>query len=190
MLDTRHQPAIESLITRLSQEINAKAVMLIHENGQVMHHHGWMGDNEYPAMAALVSAMIATGKTLGTLGDSFAGSPNRFSCDSEAMGLYLVSIGEEGLWLTALYDQPLNPGMFRMKVRRYAGILERLGASKADQQFEMPQNVTGATKAGAVSPPASTDRTPTPEKSTGAKSGLFTDITDEEIDFLFDGANS
>ncbi|RZA02690.1 MAG: hypothetical protein EOP11_16525, partial [Proteobacteria bacterium] len=89
MLDTRHQPVLESLLERLGSEINARAVLLLHENGQVIQRSGWIGEHEYPAMAALVAAMIATGKSLSALGENFAGSPNRFACDSEEMGQHV-----------------------------------------------------------------------------------------------------
>jgi predicted regulator of Ras-like GTPase activity (Roadblock/LC7/MglB family) len=265
MLDTRHQPVLESLVERLGSEINAKAVLLLHENGQVIQRYGWIGEHEYPAMAALVAAMIATGKSLGALGEAFAGSPNRFSCDSEAMGLYM-SFVSEGIWLTALYDQPMNPGLFRMKVRRYAELIARIGAAKpGEAQVPSPtlkpvqhptsaptlrgtapsapspsapagasaysrpaapapalpsghhplpagqpgvhphgqpgllahgqpgllvQNVTAQGVGRAASPPPSAPATGHPEKFTEQSGGLFNNITDEEIDRLFDDASS
>ncbi len=208
MLDTRHQPALESLVKRLSGEINAKAVMLIHENGQVLHRHGALSEHEYPAMAALVAGMIAVGKSLGGLGETFAGAPNRFACDSEAVGLYM-SFVSDGIWLTALYDQPLNPGLFRMKVRRYAETAARLGASRPSE-YELPveaapvnqvrstpsapapvpQNGTVSTVARAASTPVFDSAPRHPEKVTEQKKELFNNITDEEIDSLFDGASS
>lgn len=212
MLDTRHQPALESLVKRLSGEINAKAVMLIHENGQVLHRHGNIGEHEYPAMAALVAGMIAVGKSLGSLGETFAGAPNRFACDSEAVGLYM-SFVSDGIWLTALYDQPLNPGLFRMKVRRYAETAARLSASRPSEwelpvqsapemaraqasapapipAAPVPQNGTVSTVARAASTPVANSAPTHPEKVTEQKKELFNNITDEEIDLLFDGASS
>jgi len=222
MLDTRHQPVLESLLERLGSELNAKAVLLLHENGQVIQRYGWIGEHEYPAMAALVAAMIATGKSLSALGESFAGSPNRFACDSEAMGLYMAFVSE-GIWLTALYDQPMNPGLFRMKVRRYAEIIGRIGANKPGQEpvpaptlkpvkqptasptlhapvgasaFERPAPAAPSASAAtrAVSPPPSAPPTPAattqPEIFTAQNGGLFNNITDEEIDRLFDDASS
>lgn len=231
MLDTRHQPVLESLVERLGSEINAKAVMLLHENGQVIQRYGWIGDHEYPAMAALVAAMIATGKSLSALGESFAGAPNRFSCDSEALGLYM-SFVSEGIWLAALYDQPMNPGLFRMKVRRYAELIGRIGAQTPGREpapAPMPtakaaaaiparpafsaaapapapaafpvasapgpaaavtKNGAGGAQSGAASPPPDSSA-PTPsENFTEKNGGLFNNITDEEIDRLFDGATS
>ncbi|RZA08825.1 MAG: hypothetical protein EOP11_03715 [Proteobacteria bacterium] len=193
-------------------------------------------------MAALVAAMIATGKSLSALGENFAGSPNRFACDSEEMGLYVSFVGE-GIWLTALYEQPMNPGLFRMKVRRYAEIIARIGASKPVAEapkVQRPSAPSPAASSGATAPagasassavsvkPAST-HTPLPahllaklnpepqavtgqglgraasapssaplaasgptqpEKFTDQNAGLFNNITDDEIDRLFDDASS
>lgn len=163
MLDTRHQPVLESLVERLGSEINAKAVLLLHENGQVIQRYGWIGEHEYPAMAALVAAMIATGKSLSALGEAFAGSPNRFACDSEAMGLYMAFVSD-GIWLTALYDQPTNPGLFRMKVRRYADLIARIGAAKPGQE-QVPAPI-----AKPAAPPSVSRHAPAPEPRAAAPS--------------------
>jgi hypothetical protein len=174
------QPSLQSLVQRISHELSAKAVVLLHENGQVLHRSGWMEDNDYPAMAALVAAMISAGKTLGSIGDSFAGAPSRFSCDSEAMGLYTVAVSSD-IWLAVLYEQPLNPGLFRMKVRKYSDLLARFGVSR-NEQWEIPP--------GATLPPVSSQPGPASEKSTRDKSSLFVNITDEEIDQLFENPSS
>jgi predicted regulator of Ras-like GTPase activity (Roadblock/LC7/MglB family) len=184
VLDSRFQPALESLIQRMGEEISAKAVMILLENGQVISHHGWIEESEYPAMAALVAAMIATGKSLGGLGESL-GEPSRFSCEFEGTGLYTVAIGG-GSWLVALYEQPVNPGLIRMKIRRYAQTCARLGTERPDQ-WELDE-VTP--KTGAILPPVSSDTAPTPAKSTAPNSSLFTNITDDEIDRLFDNSSS
>jgi hypothetical protein len=114
------QPSLPSLIQRMSHELNTKAVVLFHESGQILYRSGWLDETHFPTMAALAAAMIAAGKSLGKLGEATAGdSPTRFSCDSDEIGLYTVAVGPEH-WLAALYDQPMNPGQFRMKVRRYA----------------------------------------------------------------------
>lgn len=168
----------------MGEEISARAVLLLHENGQVLHRHGWISDNEYPAMAALVAAMIAAGKSLGGLGENFSDSPSRFSCDSDDVGLYTVAVGEE-IWLAALYDQPLNPGQVRMKVRRYAETCARLGTEKSDEWEEVTESVTTA---GATLPPSMAPGAILPENFTVQKSSLFTNITDDEIDRLFDEA--
>jgi hypothetical protein len=84
----------------MGEDISAKAVLLLHESGQVLHQAGELAEGEYPAMAALVAAMIATGKSLGTLGEFFSESPRRFSCVSDEVGLYNGAVGD-GIWLVA-----------------------------------------------------------------------------------------
>jgi len=168
---SQEQPAVHGLIERINHELGAKAVVLLHENGQVLHRSGWIDEDEYPSMAALV-----------------AGAPSRFACDSESMGLYTVGI-MNGVWLTVLYDQPLNPGQFRMKVRRYAELLARLGVQRPEQ-WEVTDFGTSSGATRATLPPVSSRATPRPEFLTAKDSSLFGNITDDEIDELFENARS
>jgi hypothetical protein len=87
-----------------------------------------------------------------------------------------------GIWLSVLYDQPLNPGHFRMNVRRYADLLARLGV-QLPEQWEVTER--GAS-AGANLPPVSS----TVDKTTPVKPTLFGEISDSEIDDLFVNARS
>lgn len=156
----------------MSHELKAKAVVLLHNSGQVIHKSGWIEDNEFASMAALVAAMTSAGKTLGMLGeDTDKGAPTRFHCESEAIGLYAVAVNED-YWLATLYDQPLNPGQFRMQVRRYGEALARLGVALPAQweQDEIPE------KSASLAP------------GIRQKATLFENITDDEIDSLFDEA--
>lgn len=179
------QPSLESLIQRMTHELSAKAVLLLHENGQVVFHSGSVKESAYPAMAALVAAMISAGKSLGSIGQSFTKAPSRFSCDSDDMSLNIVEVQPE-YWLAALYDQPLNPGLFRMKVRRYADIFYRLGVTKP-LQWEVPKNGSEGGVKATLSPQGASAF---PENITQEDSSLFANITDEEIDRLFDDASS
>ena len=178
---TAEQPSVQGLVDRACNELSAKAVVLLHEDGQVLQRSGWIDENDYPTMSALIAAMIAAGKSLSRIGEAALGEPSRFACDSEASGLYTVGVAH-GILLSVLYDQPLNPGQFRMKVRRYAELLARLGVSKP-QQWEVTETVTSA---GAVLSPVSY-----PEAKTApVKPTLFADISDSEIDELFENARS
>ncbi len=179
------QPALESLIQRMSHELAAKALVVLHENGQVLYRYGWIEENEHLHMAALVAAMIAAGKSLGQLGENFPGNPSRFGYDSESRGLYTVAVTSE-IWLAVLYDQPLNPGKFRMKVRGYAELISKLGVQQP-QQWEVPQSDTSPR---ATLPPVSSVKGTSSEILTSAKSSLFADISDDEIDKLFENARS
>jgi predicted regulator of Ras-like GTPase activity (Roadblock/LC7/MglB family) len=184
---TSHQPAVRGLVERISQELGTRAVILLHENGQILQSKGWIDDAEIPAMAALVAAMIAAGKSLDGLGAAFGGAPSRFSCDSESRGLYTIAV-MNGIWLSVLYEQPLNPGQFRMKVRRYAEHLAQLGVKKPEQ-WEVTDFVHAAASSATLSPVSSKEMA-RPEKLTAKNSSLFGNISDEEIDELFENARS
>lgn len=157
----------------MSHELSAKAILLLHENGQVLSRSGWMEDEEVPVMAALVSALTATSRSLRQLGDQEVSeeSPLRIHCESDATGLYVLSLGGP-YWLSTLYDQPLNPGLFRMKVRRYAETIRKL-AHSLPEDMPIPESVV------------STGVSLTPGSDNSA---LFENITDEEIDNLFAGS--
>lgn len=173
----------------MSHELGAKAVLVLEETGQVLLRYGWISESEFPSMAALISAMIATGKSFGQLGGGlFAESPARFSCDSDDMGLYTVSV-EAGVWLAVLYEQPLNPGLFRMKVRRYAALLAKLGVT-SPQQWEVTESGTADLSGGSNLAPVSQSPSAPSERMTPAKASLFGDITDDEIDKIFENARS
>lgn len=181
------QPSVRGLIDRMTSELAARAVVLLHEDGQVLQKSGWIDENEYPLIAALVAAMIATGRSLGERGDGFAGAPSRFACDSEATGLYVVAVAN-GVWLAVLYEQPLNPGQLRMKIRRYSELLAHLGVEKSPT-LEVPQKGNMRPVSGATLSPVSSVRNSNPVTLT--QNGiLFGNITDDEIDHLFENARS
>lgn len=170
----------------MSHELGTKAVILFHESGQIIYRSGWMEEPHFPAMAALAAAMIAAGKSLSGLGEKQNNSPKRFACDSDDIGLYTVAVGPEH-WLAALYDQPLNPGQLRMKVRRYAETFARLGIERPEQ-WEMAES-SGA-EAGVSMAPVEPESSAPVEKVTEKNSSLFSNITDDEIDRLFENASS
>lgn len=178
MLENISQPSLQSVVQRMSHELSAKAVILLHSSGQIIAKSGWMEEENFPTIAALVAAMASAGSSLGALGDEEGKGeiPTRFSCESESIGLYSVAVNED-FWLATLYDQPLNPGLFRMKVRRYAATMAGLGVnlpkqwqSEGASQFENP---------GVKLPPANP-----------ASPTLFENITDDEIDNLFGDVRS
>ena len=176
------QPSLQGLIQRMSHELNAKAVLLFNDHGQILGRSGWLEDAHFPAMAALAAAMISAGRTLGELGDNPEESPTRFSCDSGSTGLYTVSVGA-GRWLTTLYDQPLNPGQMRMRIRKYAETFAQIEEESTLRAFESDENrqLFGATLSP-VEPEISTPLGKLTEKD----STLFGNITDDEIDRLFE----
>lgn len=176
MLRPAAQPSVQSLLLRMSHELNAKAIVFFDGSGQILARSGWLEESNFPAMAALAAAMISAARGLGELGESEA--PSRFSCDSNSTGLYTVGVGEDR-WLTTLYDQPLNPGKFRMRIRRFAETLAQLDANPADWQPEK----------GVTLLPEPENTTPL-ENLTEQDSTLFANITDDEIDRLFENPSS
>jgi predicted regulator of Ras-like GTPase activity (Roadblock/LC7/MglB family) len=188
---SQQQPSLPGLIQRMSHDLGTKAVILFHESGQIVYRSGWLDEDNFPSIAALAAAMIAAGKSLGQLGEA-TDSPTRFSCDSDEIGLYTVAVGAHH-WLAALYDQPLNPGQFRMKVRRYAEKFTGFGVYNPDQwEFEeRPQGPSSHDdKTRATMPPAVSEKTALLENLTEQDSTLFSNITDDEIDSLFENARS
>ncbi len=178
MLDTRYQPALESLLIDLCDETSASAALLLHQSGQLLHSHGALSTKEYPHIAALVSAIIAAGNSVREVGAS-----TRFSFDSEEWGLYASAVNEE-IWLAALYDYPINPGLLRRKVKQCAELCEQIGSEVVEPEAPLV-NSFGAN----LSPPA-TPAHSAPAKITGNHPSLFTNITDDEIDRLFENSSS
>lgn len=170
----------------MQRELNAKAAILLLESGQIQFSCGEMHESDYPSMAALIAAMIATGKSLGSIGDSFSPPPTRFSCDSETLGLAVVEVGA-GIWLAALYDQPLNPALYRHRLKvcadRCASFLRPL-TSAATQDPLFSTSAKSKLEGAKTTPPAKT--TLTHNVKITEDSSLFIDITDDEIDRLFE----
>lgn len=157
----------------MSHELSAKAVLLLREDGQVLARSGWIEEEEIPVMAALVVAMAAASRPLSQLGDNEeTGALVRIHCESEHTGLYVLPL-LNGLWLATLYDQPLNPGQFRMKVRRHAEMLKKTGILVPGTEEPLENSA----------PSSRVTLTPRYREN----SALFENITDEEIDRLFKG---
>ena len=121
--------------------------------------------------------MASASQSLGQLGDEEGNGeiPTRISSESASIGLYGVAVNED-FWLATLYDQPLNPGLFRMKVRRYAATMAGLGVNLPSQW--QSEGASHLDKTGVNLSPGSDSST------------LFENITDDEIDNLFDDVRS
>lgn len=186
------------MIEGMQRELNAKAALLLLESGQIQFFCGEMNENDYPSMAALIAAMIATGKSLGSIGDSFSTPPTRLSCDSDTLGLAVVEV-TEGLWLAALYDQPLNPALYRHRLKicadRCASFLRPLpqaqeqdalfsGNSGGNPLASPRPNPSSKISGAKATPSGKTSLTHDVKNTEGAS--IFTNITDDEIDRLFE----
>ena len=177
----RNQPLLEGYLSRICERISASAAILIHNNGQIISRSGNMNEENFPIMAALISAIASAAKSMSGIDEDKIGRefPARISCESEDTSLYVVAVDED-IWLATLYRQPLNPGQIRMEVRRHATSLGQLLQSHISEPQEsafIQEEKKPSTKAGATLPPSFVD-----------KSSLFENITDDEIDNLFNGA--
>ena len=160
MLETRvpqQQPGVQGLLERISQELSCKAVLYLQSDGQVLSSAGWIEKREIPSVAAIVAAVAAAGYSLAP-GNENTSEEFRFHYEFGDTALYAVAVDGQS-WLATLYDQPLNPGLVRMKIRRFSETLRRLNR-----------------------PAAGAYLTPPVQK----KPAFFENITDEEIDHLFE----
>ena len=153
------QPSVASVVQKISHELNAKAVLLLRESGEIIACSGWVEESILPNLAALLSAAASAGRSLGQLTGLEA--PKHFHFDFEASQMYVSSIND-GTWLAAFHEDVANPGLFRLQVRRYGQILGRL----SPQEEVTPVGIS-------VTPGATISPT------------LFANITDDEIDSLF-----
>jgi predicted regulator of Ras-like GTPase activity (Roadblock/LC7/MglB family) len=154
------QPEIAPLLGRCNQELGSQATILIHRDGQILAKTGDLPEDDFPALAALVAGMVSAGESLSSLiGEIDPGHAKQLNFGSSSRGIYAVSI-KNSYWIAAAHGSLLNPGLYRMQIRRLAIEVERL--------LEKPS-------ARAISAPA--------RKSDPM---LFNDITDEEINQLFD----
>lgn len=148
----------------MSDETAARAVVLLRDDGQVLCHSSSSGASDRARLGSLVVALAAQGKP-GLLGTAM----DRFSCEAGDASVYGASVSP-GTWLVSLQEQTLNPGLLRRQTKQYAEAISRA----------LP---TGATLSPAMAPGASPL-----EKITQDKTAIFTDLTDDEIDRLFEDA--
>lgn len=168
------QPNVLALIERAHATLGTQATVLFHRSGQILAKNGDIPEHDYPTVAVLVAGMVAAGQSLAQLMGETENRDYQLSHGTSEGGLYAVRINQD-YWVFAVYRSILNPGLFRMHMRRLAQEIEQFlkapnGWLANDIQVSQP-----AMKPGAKMPP-------------GEKSGprLFDNITDEEIDQLFD----
>jgi len=156
--------AIDSLVEKMSTELATQAVLFIHNSGQILARSGKLQEEEYPTVAALLAGMVAAGTSLmsAASNDSPEEDRKRFSCEYRSGGIYAVAVGES-YWIASVYEEILNPGLLRMRLRKYAEILEKINTPQA--LFTKP----GCDPAPVLNMPEAN----------------FENITDEEIEELF-----
>ena len=179
------QPGVSALIARAHSALGTSATILFHRSGQILAKNGDIPEEDYPTVAVLVAGMVAAGQSLSQLMGESPHSDYQLSHGTSEGGLYAVRISQD-FWVFALYKQILNPGLFRMHMRRLA---QEIGAQLKAPKGWLTEDVqiagSAATQefAGGGKDPGTGAKTPPAEKS-GPK--LFDNITDEEIDQLFD----
>lgn len=158
--------ALEHTLDRIRSDLNARSVVLIREDGQVMGRQGSLDESSVAPLAALVAAMAAASQSVAQLAQEDA-SASRLSLEFPSSGLYAVAVGAEH-WLAVLYEQALNPGFVRMQIRRAGNELAKL-------QFTDTLMM--------ASPTTSMSSKMAPYEELAPP--LFENITDDEIDGLF-----
>jgi predicted regulator of Ras-like GTPase activity (Roadblock/LC7/MglB family) len=158
--------ALEHTLNRIHNDLSARSVVLIREDGQVIGRQGTIDDDSVAPLAALVAAMAAASQSVAKLAQEEPHA-SRLSLEFPTSGLYAVAVDAEH-WLAVLYEQALNPGLVRMQIRRAGAELSRL-------QF------TDTFMIASPGAPASSKLTPLEDSAPK----LFENITDAEIDGLF-----
>ncbi|MCO5143406.1 MAG: hypothetical protein M9962_09985 [Oligoflexia bacterium] len=171
MLTFNSQPSINGLIQRIAFELDAHIVFVIKEDGQILYHSDFSNKDELAKIAALATALLSAASSMGATEEDPNNSILRISCETATNDIYFCSI-DQNHWLFSIYPHPQNPGKTRMILRNYAGLMTKISKSDSQtQEIEQKSRVK-------MSPLAQNDRS------------LFANITDDEIDKLFDEAQS
>ncbi|HHN66307.1 MAG TPA: roadblock/LC7 domain-containing protein [Nitrospirae bacterium] len=147
---------IDEELKRLYQLANAKLVVLVDKNGQLISSAGDTHDIDTTALASLTAGNIAaTGGIAKLLGQK------EFSIlfhEGEKDNLHLSLVANKVI-LVVVFDQRTSLGLVRLRVKRSTQALERIF-----EELERKSKIEEGDK-GIVSP--------------------FSEITDEDIDRLF-----
>lgn len=167
-------PKISALIEHANHAFGANATLLIHRSGQILAKHGSMDENDYPTLAVLVAGMVAAGQSLAELANAPDSQEFTLAHGVGEHGLYAAQLDTDH-WVFSIHQNMLNPGLFRMQVRRLVNEIQRELATK-------PILVNSVSE----SPQESANRGVSPALTGQNAPHLFRDITDEEIDRLFE----
>ncbi len=148
---------LESVLLRLRQDANAKAVFLIDKNGQQLASAGDTDQFDSTSLASLTAGNVAATDSLARLIGE-----REFSVlfhEGERDHIHISIVAERAI-LLVIFDHRSSLGLVRLRVKRASIEFERI--------FE-----TMAAKAGAGRESRQDASTP------------FSEITDEDIDALF-----
>ena len=198
MLDLAEQPSTKGLLERMTEELILKAALFLHQDGRILSFAGSLNYADYPLLATLVAAIASAGESLRSLGTTDE-SLNRIYLESDANSLYLTRVGTQS-FLVTYGSSPVNPGLHRMQVRRYAETLAKLeaGSPKTDvvlaqiplESLAKPSPSTTALTNFGTSLRNSRDAGATLRPVSISTERLFENITDDEIESLFDESST
>lgn len=132
--------SIASVIEKLLQESNSKAIFLVDKDGQLISSAGETGDLDTTSLASLTAGNIAaTGGLAKLIGEK------EFSIlfhEGEKDNLHLSLIASRVI-LVVIFDQRSSLGLVRLRVKKWGEELERIFCSlekKARQNSDSPKS--------------------------------------------------
>ena len=166
-------PELQLLLEQAAAGLMADAIVLCHESGQILAAAGDMDQNELPGVAALVSGMIAAGTSLYSRGDKSGDNDLYLIFGNSRGGCYAVQMSDNQ-WVFSIHRDVENPGLYRMLLRKLVADAHYLSVEIPDTEGKKgPKNTPASHQNNAIMAPNS-----------GTK--LFGNLSDEEIDRLFD----
>ncbi len=132
--------SIASVIDKLLQESNSKAIFLVDKDGQLISSAGDTGDLDTTSLASLTAGNIAaTGGLAKLIGEK------EFSIlfhEGEKDNLHLSLIASRVI-LVVIFDHRSSLGLVRLRVKKWGEELERIFCAlekKAKQNSDSPQS--------------------------------------------------
>ncbi len=194
------QTKIDALLASQIQSIGADALVVLHNSGQILAH-SQCKDSDLATISALVAGMLSAAQSVSEIQGLKSDRSFALSHDDGESGLYTAQINRS-YWIFSVFHEVLNPGLFRMNIRRLALDLRDLVSDPSKWIERKAMNEWGAEDLRRDPLPDSQSENISPEKTGeteinadfGVKATssrrdapkLFSDITDEEIDQLFD----
>lgn len=186
------QTKIDALLASQIDSIGADALVVLHNSGQILAR-SQRKDADLATLSALVAGMLSAAQSVSEIQGIKEERSFALSHDDGESGLYAAQINRN-YWIFSIFHEVLNPGLFRMNIRRLAISLRGLVADpgkwierKAINEWESDSGLSE--DISQESPNESAEQRSFGVESTPDRHNapnLFSDITDEEIDQLFD----
>lgn len=199
------QGKIDSLLNSQIEALGADALVVLHQSGQILAR-SQSKDADLATLAALMAGMMGAAQSIAEIQGLKTERSFSLAHDDGESGLYGSQINRN-YWIFSIFSDVLNPGLFRMNIRRLAIQLRDLVADpgkfmeqKAINEWEAARETENEEAEGGHLDEADLNevREMMNQGAESIKSGdsliperhnapkLFSDITDEEIDQLFD----